>query len=65
MADMRAGDTGKSRFLEDLKVLLDKGRGRNILITGPANCGKTFMLNLSTKIFESFRNPMTGFFASV
>ena len=34
-------------FAKAVKVLLQKGRGkyRNLMIVGPVNCGKTFMLN--------------------
>lgn len=47
--------------------LLEKGRGkyRNILITGPANCGKTFILLPITVIFYAFSNPATNTFAWV
>ena len=47
--------------------LLEKGRGkgRNVLLTGPANCGKTFLLNPLTHIFDAFCNPVTGSFAWV
>ena len=36
-----------SKFKNAIVELLEKGRGegRNILITGPANCGKTFTLD--------------------
>ena len=48
-------------------MLLQKGRGkyRNILITGPANCVKTFILNPLNDIFNTFTNPATGTFAWV
>ena len=54
----------KSRLLQDL---LDKGRGkyRNIFIVGPANCGKTFILNSLNKVFATFSNPATTTFAWV
>ena len=44
-----------------------KGRGkyRNIMITGNANCGKTFLLNPLTLIFNTFFNPAFGTFAWV
>ncbi len=54
-------------FSSAVKELLQKGRGkgRNLLLTGPANCGKTFLLNPLTHIFDSFCNPATGSFAWV
>ena len=46
---------------------LDKGRGkgRNILLIGPANCGKTFLLKPLCFLFKAFENPATGTFAWV
>ena len=35
------------------------------MITGPANCGKTFLLNPLNTIFKTFTNPATGTFAWV
>ena len=39
--------------------LLQKGRGkyRNLMIVGPANCAKTFLLNPLNVIFNTFSNP--------
>ena len=50
-----------------MKELLQKGRGkgRNVLLTGPTNCGKTFLLSPLTKLFNAFHNPATGTFAWV
>lgn len=47
--------------------MLDKGRGkyRNLMITGPANCGKTFILLPLTLIYEAFCNPASTSFAWV
>ena len=42
-----------------------RGKGRNILIVGPANCGKTFILKPSQKIFHTFSNRSTNSFAWV
>ena len=55
----------REEFSTAIKELLDKGRvkGRDILLTRPANCGKTFLLNPLTKIFDAFCNPTTGSFA--
>lgn len=57
----------REAFTQSIKVLLEKGRGknRNILIVGPANCGKTFILNPLTKIYKVFLNPATATFAWV
>ena len=41
------------------------GKGRNILIVGPANCGKTFILKPLQKIFHAFSNPSVKSFAWV
>jgi len=52
-------------FGQAMKTLLLNGRGkyRNILITGPANCGKTFLLSPLSKIFRCFQNPAATSFA--
>ena len=46
---------------------MTKGRWkfRNILLTGPANCGKTFLLNPLNKVFITFTNPACTSFAWV
>ena len=48
-----------------VRELLTKGRGkfRNLMLTGPANCGKTFLLDPLTLIFNTFCNPASGSFA--
>ena len=40
-------------------TLLELGRGknRNILLVGPANCEKTFLLSPLTEIYDIFLNP--------
>ena len=42
-----------------VRTLLSKGRGkrRNVIIFGPANCGKTFLLRPLEIIFKTFSNP--------
>lgn len=57
----------KRNFGDAVKTLLEQGRGkyRNIMITGPANCGKTFLLDPLNKIYETFTNPATTTFAWV
>lgn len=42
-----------------------RGKGRNILIVGPANCGKTFILKPLCDLFDAFVNPASGTFAWV
>ena len=46
-------------------LTLGRGKGRNIMIAGPANCGKTFIFKPLIKIFNSFVNPASGSFAWV
>lgn len=62
----RNGITRES-FQTAVLELLEKGRGkyRNLIITGPANCGKTFLLNPLTHVYKTFMNPATSNFAWV
>lgn len=57
----------KTKFAEALVELLTKGRGkhRNVMIVGPANCGKTFILKPLTVLYKTFLNPASGTFAWV
>ena len=52
-------------FSEAVRNLLQQGRGkyRNVFLKGPANCGKTFLLNLLNTVFKTFTNPATTTFA--
>ena len=52
-------------FAAALRELLEKGRGkfRNIMIIGPANCAKTFMLAPLQVIFKTFSNPANDKYA--
>ena len=54
-------------FATSVYQLLLNGRGkyRNLMICGPANCGKTFMFQALTTIYNTFTNPATGTFAWV
>lgn len=54
-------------FVGAVRLLLEEGRGkyRNIIITGPCNCGKTFILNPLNMIYKTFSNPATTSFAWV
>ena len=52
-------------FSSAVRSLLNLGRGkhRNILLTGPANCGKSFLLNPLTEVYKCFTNPAQNSFA--
>ena len=52
-------------FADAVRKLLVKGRRkyRNILITGPANCGKTFLLDPLNVVFDTFTNPANTSYA--
>ena len=54
-------------FAAGIRQLLENGRekGSNILITGPRDCAKTFLLRPLTKIFKCFTNPSSGTYAFV
>ena len=55
------------QFSEAIRDLLDKGRGkyRNLYLKGPSNCGKTFLLNPLTHVYNTFCNPASTTFAWV
>ena len=50
-----------------VRELLTLGRGkyRNIIIVGPSNCGKTFLLKPLQSIFKTFANPVLDKYAWV
>lgn len=52
-------------FSSALRQLLSKGRGkqRNVLIVGPANCGKTFLLRPLEILYDTFCNPSNDKYA--
>ena len=56
-----------SEFSASIKDAVMHGRAkkRNIMIVGPANCGKTFLFQPLRSIFNAFVNPATGSFAWV
>ena len=60
-------DISVEEFRSAVKELLHKvhGKFRNILIIGPANCGKTFLLKPLSLVYRSFVNPATSIFAWV
>ena len=54
-------------YADALRQTFINGRGKklNILIAGPANCGKTFILSPIKEIFECFCNPANDKYAWV
>ena len=64
---LNRNDIQATVFSKAVFELLDKGRGkyRNLMITGPANCGKTFILLPITVIYDCFSNPASNTFAWV
>lgn len=64
---LRTNRINKYVFAAAVRDLLQKGRGknRNLMLIGPANCGKTFLLNPLTLIFKTFVNPSSAKYAFV
>lgn len=63
---LKKNNINKYIFAASMRELLEKGRGkhRNIVIVGPADTGKTFLLNPISKVFDrSFVNPSSTRFA--
>lgn len=54
-------------FAAAVRDLIEKGRGkfRNLMIVGPANCAKTFILAPIQHIFRTFSNPANDKYAWV
>ena len=54
-------------FASSLRQLLEKGRQKrlNILLIGPTNCGRSFLLNPLEIMYKTFMNPATGKYAWV
>ena len=52
-------------FFAAVRQLLQKRRQKkmNILLVGPTNCGKSFLLNLLELIYKTFVNSATGRYA--
>ena len=46
-------------------LLLGRGKYRNVMIVGPTNCGKTFLLRPLELIFKIFSNPAANRYAWV
>ena len=55
----------RDEFSEAVRNLLQQGCGKykNVFLKGPANCGKTFLLNLLNTAFKTFTNLATTTFA--
>ena len=49
-------------FVEAISTLLELSRGKNrdIVLVGPANCGIKFLFNPLTEICETFLNPSSS-----
>ena len=64
---LRSNEINENEFSQAVQTLLVNGRGkyRNIMILGAANCGKTFLLNPLNAIYNCFTNPATTSFAWV
>lgn len=57
----------RNEFSDSLFDLISLGRGkyRNLMLIGPANCGKTFLIKPLQKIYNCFQNPASSSFAWV
>lgn len=64
---LRYNNIRKTDFATAVHTSLNQGRGkyRNIIITGPCDCAKTFLLNPLNIIYKTFTNPATASFAWV
>jgi len=54
-------------FADAIRQCLQKGRKKanNLMLTGPTNCGKSFLLNPIELMFKCFVNPAAGRYAWV
>ena len=64
---LRANRIDIKAFKRKVFDVLNEGRkkGNNLMIIGPANCGKTFLFRPLTEIFDTFVSPAHGTFAWV
>ena len=64
---LRENNVDPELFKQKVYCALEEGRkkGNNLMIIGPANCGKTFLLQPLTKIYNAFVSPAHGTFAWV
>ena len=64
---LQNNDINIEEYTHSIIQLLIHGRSkyRNLMIVGPANCGKTFMLQPLSVIYNCFQNPESNSFAWV
>ena len=64
---LQNNDINIEEYTHSIIQLLIHGRSkyRNLMIVGPANCGKTFMLQPLSVIYNCFQNPASSSFAWV
>ena len=64
---LQNNDIEERTFGRAIMTALEKGRGkyRNIMIIGPANCAKTLLLKPLSVIYKTFCDPTTASFAWV
>ena len=62
---LKNNGVNKYVFAHAIREAIDKGRRKNnnVLIVGPTNCGKSFLLNPLEIVFKAFVNPATGRYA--
>ena len=54
---LRNNDVNILYLLIMFESISGNGKNCNLIITGPANCGKTFFLNSLNTILSTFTNP--------
>ena len=64
---LKFNDILKREFARAIRTALEKGRGKkqNVMLTGPTNCGKSFLINPLKHIFHAFINPTNSTFSWV
>lgn len=64
---LHRNDIPTDNFAKAIYDLLKNGRSkyRNVILTGPTNCGKSFLLSPLSLIYKAFTNPASTSFAWV
>ena len=64
---LRSNNIDEKHFKQTVLNALSEGRkkGNNLMVIGPANCGKTFLLRPLAEIYKTFVSPAHGTFAWV